>query len=200
VVDYYESSGDGADDILSYCMPEIFLPPKEVSRFDSWDRDDALLRLDRDPPFIYGDAYLPHDVKMREWGAGARSRVESLARFGLKNIQKGVASKTADADRIAAVRRLLPIMRFNRTPRVEAGIKRLRRFRRKFNDSLQTYTTPLDDDNVHAADALGEYAINCGIYPPPHKPEKVKVNTRPPTLDEVVAEYELSQRYVGNRI
>jgi phage terminase large subunit len=200
VVDYYESSGDGADEILSYCMPEIFIPPKTDSKYDSWDRDDALLRLDRDPPFVYGDAYLPHDVKMREWGAGARSRVESLSKYGLKRIMKGVASKTADADRIQAVRALLPVTRFNKTPRVEAGIKRLRRFRRKYNDALQTYTTPLDDDNVHAADAFGEYAINCGIYAPKPEAGKVKVDTRLPTLDEIVAEHDRSERYIGNRI
>jgi phage terminase large subunit len=200
VVDYYESSGDGADDVLAYCMPEIFIPPPENARWDGWDKDEALLRLDRDPPFVYGDSYLPHDIKVREWGAGARSRVESLSRFGLKKILKGVASKTADADRIAAVRRILPITRFHKTPRVEAGIKRLRRFRRKYNDALQTYTTPLDDDNVHAADAFGEYAVNCGIYAPKEPAPPAKVTTRKPTLDEVVAEHDRSQRYIGNRI
>ena len=53
------------------------------------------------------------------------------------------AQATVSADltqRIQAVRRLLPILRFNKTPRVEAGIKRLRRYRRKWNDALMTYT------------------------------------------------------------
>jgi hypothetical protein len=30
---------------------------------------------------------------------------------------------------------------------------------------MQTYTTPLHDISSHGADALGEFAVNCGIFP-----------------------------------
>ena len=54
---------------------------------------------------------------------------------------------------------------------------------------------------VSNSDAAGEYAINCGIFPPaPKKPEKLKINTQPPTLDQLVKEHERSLKHVGNRI
>lgn len=192
VIDYYEASGEGADDVIATCMPELFVPPKEDERFADWSRDEALGRLGREMPFKYGVHYFPHDVRMREWGQGARSRVETVVKLGVKNIQKGVAAKPAD--RIQAVRRILPVVKFHKTPRVELGMKRLRRYRRKWNDALQTYTTPEHDENSHGADAFGEYAINCGLVPPePPKAEK-KIETRMPTLNELLKEHDRMMR------
>jgi phage terminase large subunit len=197
-IDYYEVSGDGADDVLAVSLPEVFCPPPHDERFASWSKDVALRELGREVPFRYALHYLPHDVRIREWGAGARSRVETLVALGLKNIAKGVPAKPAD--RIQAVRRILPIVRFNNTARVQLGIKRLRRYRRKFNDALQSYTTPEHDENSHGADAFGEFAINCGIVPPPIKPEPKAIETRLPTLDETVSHTFRNKKFAGNRI
>lgn len=198
VIDYYETSGDGADDVLSTCMPELFIPPAHDDKFRGWSAVTALTDLGRAVPFKYGDHFLPHDVAMREWGAGARSRTETLVGLGLRNIRKGVPAKPAD--RIQAVRRILPIMKFNFTPRVELGMKRIRRFRRKWNDALQSYTTPEHDENSHGADALGEFAVNCGIYPPAPEKPKFEVNTKLPTLNDVVKEHTQRRKYLGNRV
>jgi phage terminase large subunit len=198
VVDYYEVSGDGADDIVAACMPEVFIPPKMDERWLGWSKEQVLEDLGRQAPFKYGTSFLPHDIKFREWGAGARTRIESLSSFGVRNIAKGAAANPAD--RIQAVRRILPVVRFNNTPRVAVGLKRLRRYRRKFNDQLQTYTTPEHDENSHGADAFGEYAINCGIHPPP-EPKKAKpIETRLPTLNEIVKEHTNRRKFIGNRI
>ena len=62
-------------------------------------------------------------------------------------------------------------MRFNVSERVMLGIKRLRRYSRKFNDAMGTYTTPLHDESSHCADAAGEYAINCGLVELVEKPK-----------------------------
>ena len=198
VVDYYEVSGDGADEILATCMPEIFTPPRHVAKFDEWTRAGALEQLGRSIPFKYGSHWFPHDVKFREWGAGARSRIESLNAYGLTNIRRGVAANPAD--RINAVRRILPIVKFNRTPRVELGLKRLRRYRRKWNDALQSYTTPEHDESSHGADAFGEYAINCGIALPPIRPTPKPLDPRMPTIDEVVKAHTDKRKHIGNRI
>lgn len=168
VIDFYEASGLGFDDIVSLCMPEVFIPPRMDERFINWTRKKALEDLDRPVPFTYGTSYLPHDVRMREIGAGGRSRVQSLQMLGVSKIAKGVA--TNPDDRIAATRRLLPLVRFNMTPRVEKGIKRLRRYSRKINEALGVYVGPNHDDNCHAADAFGEFAINAGIAPEKPKP------------------------------
>jgi phage terminase large subunit len=197
-VDYYEVSGDGADDIVAACMPEVFIPPKLDERWLNWSKEQALEDLGRLTPFKYGTAFLPHDIKFREWGAGARSRIESLSAYGVRNIAKGAAANPAD--RIQAVRRILPVLRFNNTPRVQVGLKRLRRYRRKFNDQLQTYTTPEHDENSHGADAAGEFAINCGIYPPTAPKKQQPIQTRMPTLNEIVKEHTNKRKFIGNRI
>lgn len=186
VIDYYEAAGDGAEQIVATCMPEVFVPPTMDDAFAGWDRAKALERLDRKVPFKYGETFFPHDIRVREWGGGARSRVEVVQRLGVKNIRKGAA--TNPEDRIAAVRDLLPVVRFNLTPRVKIGMQRLQRYRRKFNDTLQTYTTPEDDINSHGADAFGEYAINCGIRPADTtpKPDPVKELLKPITLNDLM--------------
>lgn len=197
-IDYYEASGDGADDVISTALPELFIPPKQDIRFAHWTKEQALADLGRSEPFKYREHFLPHDIKAREWGAGARSRVETVSALGLKNIRKGVA--TNPSDRVNAVRRILPVTRFNLTPRVQLGMQRLRRYRRKWNDALQTYTTPEHDENSHGADGFGEFAINCGIYPPAVEKPKPKIETRLPTLNELVKEFDNKRKHLGNRI
>lgn len=208
-IDYFEASGDGADQIISTFLPELFNPPPWDESYVNWSRQSAILELGRnyyerqvtrdkveivktDRPlptdrlvgYKYATHFLPHDIRMREWGHGARSRVESVVALGVKNISKGVAAKPAD--RVQAVRRILPIVRFNLTPGVQLGMKRLRRYHRKWNDSLQTYTTPEHDEASHGSDAFGEYAINCGISPPPPPKEPKKIDVSKPTLDQLV--------------
>ncbi len=197
-IDYYETSNEGADDIVAACMPELFRPPVGEERFVGWSKDEALAELGRAHAFKYSAHYLPHDIRMREWGHGARSRVETLVALGVKDISKGVPAKPAD--RIQAVRRILPITRFNKSPRVELGLKRLRRYRRKWNDALQTYTTPEHDESSHGADAFGEYAVNCGIIPPKAPAPPKKIDVRIPTLNEIVAHHDRAMRGKGKRI
>jgi phage terminase large subunit len=155
VVDYYEASGEGPQQIVPAIMPEL-------------DPDMAaaaarMLELEREEPFRYAGHFLPHDVKNREWGAGGRERTLTLMQLGVKPIWPGVA--TNPDNRINAVRAILPVTCFHSTKRVMTGVSRLRRYSRKFNDSMQTYTSPLHDINSHGADAFGEFAINCGLVP-----------------------------------
>ncbi len=81
--------------------------------------------------------------------------------LGVKPIMIG--GRQGSAERINATRKLLPLVRFNKTDRVMVGVSRLRRYSRKFNDALGTYTTPLHDINSHGADGFGEYAINSPL-------------------------------------
>lgn len=155
VVDYYEVSGDGVPQIVKACMPEL-LP--ELA-----EQVEGLRAIGRDKPFKYQTHFLPHDVKVREWGAGAKERSLTLMEHGVKPIHVGVADK--GEDRINAVRQLLPIVRFNRTDRVMRGVSRLRRFSRKFNEQMGVFVGPLKDGNDHGSDAFGEYAVNCGLIP-----------------------------------
>lgn len=164
-IDYYEVSGDGAEQIVRACMPELIPDPVE--------RLAGLAEIGRLKPFAYGRHFLPHDVNVREWGGGARTRFQTLLALGVKPIQAG--AQQGASERINAVRRVLPIVSFNNTKRVQIGLSRLRRYARRWNDQMQTYQTPLHDENSHGADAFGEWAVNCGIHPkpaaPPSKPK-----------------------------
>lgn len=163
VVDYYETQNEGAQQIIDAALPEFSADVTAAAR--------QLITLDREP-WAYGNHYFPHDVKVREWGAGARSRVETLAALGLRNIKKG--AQLGPEERINASRAMLPITRFHNTKRVQVGLSRLRRYSRKLNELMGQYTGPLKDGNDHGADAFGEYAVNCPltrlVQPKPKKP------------------------------
>lgn len=144
-IDYYETSGDGAQLIV----------------------EDAL----NSKPYRYSKHYMPHDVKVREWGAGAKSRQQTLRELGVSPIMVGVAQ--GPEERINAARALFPCVHFD-AAKTELGRKRLRNYRRRWSEPLQTFQGPLHDDNSHGADAFGEFAVNCSIRPvapePPRKP------------------------------
>ena len=184
VVDYYEASGEGFAEFVSVCMPEIFKRPVEDRLFDDWSADDALGLLKRDVPFTYAHHFLPHDVQNRELGSGGRHRFQVLEALGVTSLRKGVAANPEE--RVGAVRKLLPQVRFNDSPRVQLGLKRLRRYRRKFNDALGTYTTPVHDENSHGADGFGEYAVNCALTnltpAKPNPPERYQLMIAPDAI------------------
>ena len=153
VIDYYEASGLGAQDIVKEALPE--LNPEQA------EKTLALAELERAEPFKYGQHFLPHDVMVREWGGGGKERIVTLNELGVKPIHAG--AQQGPAERINASRALLPKTRFNRTPRVVQGLKRLRNYSRRWNQTLETYGNPLHDENSHGADAFGEFAVNCRI-------------------------------------
>lgn len=157
VIDYYETQNLGAEQIIAEALPEYH----EDIRAGA----ERLIELGRKEPWRYGEHLFPHDVRVREWGAGARTRVETLMGLGLRNIRK--VANNGPEERIAAARRLFPLVRFNDTPAVRMGIKRLQRYSRRFNEAMGIWGGPLHDDNSHGADAFGEYAVNCPLIAAP---------------------------------
>jgi phage terminase large subunit len=164
-IDYYEVSGDGAEDIVKAALPELNPNDEEKAQ--------AYLTAMREAPFRYEKHHLPHDVMNREWGAGARSRFQTLTSLGVKPIKVGAAQNPQE--RVNAMRSLFPVLRFHHSFRVNLGLKRLRRYSRKFNDAMGTYSTPLHDENSHGSDAAGEFAVNCAIRPIAVQEKKPKV-------------------------
>jgi phage terminase large subunit len=164
-IGYCEFSGAGAEQILTDALPELLK--------DEAKRNLATAKLKR-PEYKFGKLYLPHDIKVREWGAGARSRVETLISLGVPASLIHVGAATDPADRIQAARRLIPYMQFNQEINpgegVNLGLSRIRKYSRRFNETLGVYVGPLHDENSHGADAFGEYAINCPLSRP--KPQE----------------------------
>lgn len=158
VIDYFEFTGDGAEDIVRTAMPEYTQ--------DIQERVTAYSEIGRDKGYKYQRHFLPHDVKVREWGNNAQERVHVLNRLGipLSALHRGVAAKPED--RIEAARQTLPMCEFNAVSRVQIGLSRLRRYQKKFNVNLGIYMGPEHDSNSHAADAWGEFCINAGVKMP----------------------------------
>ena len=144
-IDYFETSGEGVEAIVEQALPELVAPEKRQS--------------DRATHYRYGRHFLPHDVRVREWGGG-RSRLATLQEFGVKPINVGIAS--GPSERINASRALLPMCYFNKET-TTTGIKRLRGYSRRFNKAMETFTGPVHDENSHGADAFGEAALNCHL-------------------------------------
>ncbi|QIG49209.1 PBSX family phage terminase large subunit [Nordella sp. HKS 07] len=166
-VDYHETSGQGAEEIVREALPELQPEPRLIA--------PALISIGRERPYAYGEHFFPHDVKLREWGAGGRSRALTLMGLGVKPIRVG--AQQGPAERVNAARALLPLMRFNRTKRVMLGLSRLRRYARRQSPTLGGFAGPLHDINSHGADAFGEYAINCPLIAP--KPLTPRPRPRP---------------------
>jgi phage terminase large subunit len=139
-IDYFETSGEGLQSIVREAIAS--------------------------KPYVFGSHHLPHDVMVRELGAGGKSRFETLGGLGLNNIKVGVAMDPED--RVNASRLLIPTVWFD-AEKCAAGLDHLRQYRKRWNKSLSSYTGPLHDENSHGADAFGEYATNSGTPAAPRK-------------------------------
>lgn len=161
VIDYFEFTGFGAQDIVRSAMPE-YTP-------DLQDRVVAMAEIGRDEKYVYQRHFFPHDLGQREWGNAGLERITVINKLGvpMHQLHRGVA--TNPANRIEATRNVLPMCEFNSVSRVMIGLSRLRRYQKKFNVNLGIYLGPEHDSNSHASDAFGEFAINCGLKMPEPK-------------------------------
>ena len=142
-IDYFETRGEGLDAIVA----------------------EALAGRG----YVYGVHHLPHDVMVRELGAGARSRYETLRSLGLDRIEVGQA--TPSPERINAGRLMIPITWFD-AERCALGLERLRDYRKRWNRATRSYGGPLHDEASHGADAFGEFALNrrgAAVAKPPRR-------------------------------
>lgn len=121
----------------------------------------------------WGMHYLPHDVAVRELGAGGRSRRETLMSLGIKPIRVGVARDPEE--RINATRRLLPICHFDKE-KCQAGLDHLKQHRKRWNAQLGVFGGELHGEHSHAAHAFGEFAENAGMARIGTPPKKVPTN------------------------
>lgn len=125
VIDYYESSGVGADHYA---------------------------RVLHERGYQYAGHILPHDADDREWGNNASSRVDTLK--GLKVRPIRVLKRASVDDGINAVRVLLPRCLFDAT-RCERGLDALRQYQKLWDEKLRAFrAAPLHDWSSHAADAF----------------------------------------------
>lgn len=125
VIDFYESSGVGADHYA-----------REL----------------KNRGYTYDGHYLPHDADDREWGNNASSRVDTLKSLGVKPVR--VLPRASVDDGINAVRVLLPRCHFD-AAKCERGLDALRQYQKAWDEKNRTFSLkPLHDWSSHAADAF----------------------------------------------
>ena len=127
ILDHYASSGVG----LEHYRDKI----SEIHRAHNWG---------------YGNDYVPHDAKIKEWGSG-RTRVETMQGMGLRPML--VPHHGLD-DGINAVRRTLPLCVFH--PRCEdGGLSALEQYRREWDDEKKAFrANAVHDWTSHPSDSF----------------------------------------------
>lgn len=132
-IDYYESSGEG----LSHYAKTL-----------------------KEKPYIYGDHYLPHDVKVRELGTGV-SREETLINLGITPIAivKRARDTQAVLNGIDAVRNILSQCWFDKA-KCSIGLAGLEGYRAEYDEKKKKLSNkPLHNWCSHAADSFRTFAV-----------------------------------------
>jgi len=135
IIDYYESSGVGADHYA---------------------------RVLKDKPYTYDYHILPHDADDREWGNNATSRQDVLKSLGVRPLR--VLKRASVDDGINSVRVILPACYFDQR-KCERGLNALRQYQKRWDEKLKTFSSaPLHDWTSHAADAFRYLAQGLRSY------------------------------------
>lgn len=136
VVDFYENSGEGLGHYAEV------LSDRRAAR-----------------GYRYGQHLWPHDGSHRVMDEKGRKRNEIMVGLGYS---PQVMNRGDLLDGIEATRDLLSKCRFDKT-RTERGVKKLRHYRKEWDDSRSVFKNrPLHDDNSHAADAFRTGAMDMG--------------------------------------
>lgn len=139
VIDYYESSGVG--------LPHY-------------------IEVLRSKPYVYGEHWAPHDIKVREFTSG-QSRYQVAANFGIHFL---IVPQTTLENGIHAARMLLPKCWFD-SQKCERGIEALQHYRWDYNTRIEEYKDhlPVHDWASHGASAFRYLALS---YQAPQKPKR----------------------------
>ena len=133
MIDYEEASGKG--------LPEY-------------------IKLLNDKPYVYGEHYAPHDIKVREFGTG-KTRVEMAEALGI--IFDPTPPKLPLWEGIEATRQMLRYTQIDAI-NCKVGVDALMNYQKEFDARTQQYRNkPRHDWASHAADAMRTLAINITI-------------------------------------
>jgi phage terminase large subunit len=129
--------------------------------------------------YRYGQHYVPHDARVREWGSG-RTRIEAM--MACKLIPTLLVQHTLE-DGIDAARRTIPLCRFDRKKcddrpdpsQSKSGLEALKQYRKEYDEEHGVFRDkPLHDWASDPADAFRYLSMAWRAMrpepPPPPKP------------------------------
>lgn len=133
--------------------------------------------------------FVPHDAKVREWGApGGRTRVETMKLLGLN---PRLVTDATKLDGISAVRRTLPRCVFH--PRTEEkGLAALEQYRREWDDDKKTFkANEVHDWTSHLSDAFRYLAMSWREAEAAEAPkDPIAEMLKPKTFNDLMSEFE----------
>lgn len=176
----------GIPHIVDFYRPEV----EDLAEWCKWLDDKG----------YNGTDYMPHDVAHGNWGS-RRTRIEMLVDNGRKPHVVN-PNPLSLQDGITAGRETIKVAKFHtsedeRGERVRLGIDGLKNYRREWDDDLKTFRqSPVKDWAEHIGSSwryLGLAWRKVLEEAPPEPPKFDMSLTEPPTLDELVQEYERAQ-------
>jgi hypothetical protein len=131
VLDYYEEDGAGIQHFI------------EILRQKSDEHG-----------YVYGTHYAPHDIRNREWGSDAQSRINIAARLGIFFEVAPPPTEVSVQDGIESVRETLQSCWFDKE-RCQHGFAMLSKYRKEWDARRGVWKSrPYHDETSHAADAF----------------------------------------------
>jgi len=147
-------------------------------------------------PYKYGTDFVPHDARVRSIDTG-RTRVETLISLGRK---PKIASEQKLMDGINAARVSFPRIRFD-ADKCKFGLEALRQYRTEYDEKTKVFRdTPKKDWTSHCADAFRYMALAWREMVIPQERPRPRVETRVPTMNEILAAHDRSERGRSKRI
>jgi len=102
---------------------------------------DYYAKILKERPYNYGQHVGPHDLRVREWGSnGATKRIDVARTLG---INFTVAPDIPRVDGIDATRRMIPMMKFEKT-KCQRGVYALQSYTKKWDDEKKCYKNEPD--------------------------------------------------------
>lgn len=126
----------------------------------------------KEKPYTYGKHIAPHDIAVHDLSTGI-SRWKMMHDLGVTFMKYHDKLPSID-DGIEAVRRILPKCWFDE-PKTGKLIKALENYRQEYDNKRKVYkSTPLHDNNSHAADAMRYLALAIPKLTSNSSPEELK--------------------------
>jgi phage terminase large subunit len=157
----------------------VFAQPvgREVRMIDYYQNHskglDWYVKILREKPYVYKEHLAPHDIKVREYASGGRSRYEIAKDLG---VQFRIVRKLPLDDGIQACRALIPRCWFNEKT-TETLLQAMREYTKAKNPDGTFQNRPVHNWASHPCDAFRTLAVGL-------RPEK--------TLSETRKEYEVA--------
>jgi len=141
VINYYENSDEG----LEFYVREVL---------NAWKEEKG---------YIYGSHNAPHDIEVREWGNGGKTRLESAKELGIKF---NVGPKLSIESGIESVRKILAICWFDEANTTKkyaghlVGLPSLEQYRKEWDEKTEAYKNrPLHNWASNGSDAFRTLAV-----------------------------------------